>query len=271
MNGVTVYRNMNNTLKLIDNRKSVRTYLDKEIPREYKDRIIESAMRAPTAGNMMLYSIIEVDEQNLKDKLAVSCDNQPFIAQASLVLLFLADYQRWNDYFIHSGVPSLMQEQGESMRTPEEGDLMLACNDALIAAQTSVIASESMGIGSCYIGDIMENYEYHRDLFDLPDYTFPVTLLCFGYPNENYTEKKPAARFERQYIHFRNKYKRLTPEEFDSMYSPLKKRYFSNDIFIEGASNIGQHFYLRKHSSLFMKEMNRSVRAAMKAWSKNGS
>jgi nitroreductase len=150
---------MNETLKLIKNRKSVRTYTEKEISRDFKDKIIHAAMRAPTAGNMMLYSMIEVENQDIKNKLSVSCDNQPFIAKAPFVLLFLADYQRWNDFFIESGV--------QKMRTPEEGDLILACCDALIAAQNSVIAAESMGIGSCYIGDILENYEFHRDLFDL--------------------------------------------------------------------------------------------------------
>ena len=47
----------------------------------------------------MLYSIIEVESQKLKDKLALTCDNQPFIAKAPLVLLFLADYQKWYDMF----------------------------------------------------------------------------------------------------------------------------------------------------------------------------
>lgn len=262
---------MNRTLTLIDNRKSVRTYIDREIPRDFKDRIIHAAMRAPTAGNMMLYTIIEVEDQKMKDKLAVSCDNQPFIAKAPFVLLFLADYQRWTDFFVHSGVPSLCEEEGETMRHPEEGDLMLACCDALIAAQNAVIASESMGIGSCYIGDIMENYEFHRELFDLPDYAFPVTMLCFGYPNENYEEKKPAPRFPGEFIHFRNRYRKLSGSDFDNMYRPMEERYFAAGKFIEGAENIGQHFYLRKHSSPFMKEMNRSVRAAMKIWRENGS
>ena len=52
----------------------------------------------------MLYSIIEVRDQSSKDILVKSCDDQPFIARAPLVWLFLADYQRWYDYFLASGV-----------------------------------------------------------------------------------------------------------------------------------------------------------------------
>lgn len=253
--------NMNETLKLMENRKSVRSYTEKEISRDYKEKIIHAAMRAPTAGNMMLYTIIEVEDQDLKDKLAVSCDNQPFIAKSPFVLLFLADYQRWNDFFKESQIPEV--------RSPEEGDLMLACCDALIAAQNAVIAAESMGIGSCYIGDILENYEFHKDLFHLPDFALPITLVCFGYPNENYTAKKPAPRYPQEFVHYKNKYRRLNSDDFHKMYKPVLERSFSKGAFIEGAENIGQHFYIKKHSSDFMKEMNRSVRAALKYWKNN--
>lgn len=262
---------MNETLKLIHNRKSVRTYIEKDINRDYKDKIIQAAMRAPTAGNMMLYSMIEVDDKQLKEKLAVSCDNQPFIGKAPFVLLFMADYQRWNDYFIESQVPEMCEKKNTTMRDPEEGDLLLASCDALIAAQNAVIAAESMGIGSCYIGDILENYEFHRDLFDLPDYVLPITLVCFGYPNENYPLKKPSPRYDRKFVLYKNKYKRLTPEDFREMYKPRIEKYFSNGKFLEGAENLGQHFYLKKHSSNFMEEMNRSVRAALKNWRNNGT
>jgi nitroreductase len=61
-------------------------------------------MRAPTAGNLMLYSIIEVEDQALKERLALTCDNQPFIAKAPWVLIFVADYQKWIDLFEHCRV-----------------------------------------------------------------------------------------------------------------------------------------------------------------------
>ena len=181
---------MNPTIEVIQNRKSVRAYLDQPIPETEREAIIDAAMRSPTAGNMMLYSIIEVENQGTKDRLVKTCDNQPFIAKAPLVLLFLADFQRWYDYFIASGVPRMCEEANTTMRRPEEGDLFLACCDALIAAQTAVIAAESLGIGSCYIGDIMENYEEHRAMFNLPKYVFPIALVCFGYPTKQQKNRK---------------------------------------------------------------------------------
>lgn len=85
----------NKVLEVLKNRKSVRAFTDEEISPEIKDAILGAAMRAPTAGNMQLYSIIDVTDQDLKEKLAVSCDNQPFIAKAKMVLVFCADYHRW--------------------------------------------------------------------------------------------------------------------------------------------------------------------------------
>jgi nitroreductase len=144
---------------------------------------------------MMHYSIIEVADQQKKERLVQTCDNQPFIAKAPLVLLFLADMQRWYDFFTYSSVPEYCRDNKVEYMTPQESDLLLACCDALIAAQNAVIAAESLGIGSCYIGDIMENIEIHREMFDLPQWVFPITLLCFGYPHEGRKEREKTPRY----------------------------------------------------------------------------
>ena len=73
---------MNQVLETLLNRKSVRAYEDKPIEPDIKAAILKATLRAPTAGNMMLYSIIDVTDQPLKDRLAITCDNQPFIARA---------------------------------------------------------------------------------------------------------------------------------------------------------------------------------------------
>lgn len=258
---------MNETLELINNRKSVRKFADKKISKNNINNIILSAIRAPTAGNQMLYSIIEVDDQNIKDRLVNSCDNQPFIATAPLVLLFLADYQRTYDFFISSGVKEYGNREGIKHRTPGIGDLMLASCDALIAAQNTVLAAESLGLGSCYIGDIMENYEFHRDMFNLPDYTFPLTILCYGYPVGDYKGRKTAPRYPVEYIHFKNQYKRFNLEDFNNMVKPIKDVYFKSDKFHGNSENIGQHFYTKKFTADFSLEMNRSVEKALTIWS----
>lgn len=256
---------MNTVIDVLMKRRSVRAYEDKEISAEVRDEILKATLRAPTAGNMMLYSIIEVTDQKAKDQLAISCDHQPFIARAPMVWLFLADYQRWFDYFTASGVEELCKEKQLSMRKPEEGDLFLACCDALIAAQNAVIAAESFGIGSCYIGDIMEQYEVHKELFDLPQYTFPICMLVFGYPTPEQMNRPYTKRFKEKFIVFENQYHRLSQQELKSMFAE-RERQMSKRQSQGSISNYGQAMYLRKFNADFSVEMSRSVRLILERW-----
>lgn len=256
---------MNQTLAVIHNRRSTRKYADTLISAEEKDAILQAAMRAPTAGNMMLYTIIEVEDQALRDRLAVTCDNQPFIAKAPYVLLFLADYQRWVDAFNWSGAPQICVEKGLLPRLPQEGDLVLACCDALIAAQTAVIAAESMGIGSCYIGDILENCEEHRAMFRLPRYTFPITLLCFGRPFSIREHPGLISRFDRRYIVHRDGYRPVEAADFPAMLEHAGQQ-FPGLQPGEAAMKVAQGIYTRKFVSDFSIEMTRSVKKWMDIW-----
>jgi nitroreductase len=261
--------NMNETLRVIENRKSTRNFSDTPISQEEKESILHACMRAPTAGNMMLYSIIDVEDQAIKDQLADSCDDQPFIAKAPMVLLFLADYQRWMDLYAFSEVEKACQEKGIPPRTPAEGDLLLACCDALIAAQTAVIAAESLGIGSCYIGDILEQAEFHRELFKLPQYTLPITLLVFGRPAVVKEEKRLIQRFPAETVIYKDGYRRAVNADFIKMYQETAERQHPEVPLDEAVKNIGRNNYFRKFVSDFSIEMSRSSAVWLDTW-KNG-
>jgi nitroreductase len=224
-------------------------------------------MRAPTAGNMMHYSMIEVADQEVKEKLVKTCDNQPFIAKAPYVLLFLADLQRWYDLFEYSGVPEYCKSHNEKYMTPQVSDLLLASCDALIAAENAVIGAEALGIGSCYIGDIMENIEIHREMFNLPKWVFPITLLCFGHPKRDQSTRKILPRFPKEYLFFKDQYKLKSNQDFEEML--LNHFKIKDDKFFQDTQNIGQSVYVRKTGSDFAAEMRRSVRVALKDWSKS--
>ena len=79
---------MNETMTAIMNRKSVRAYTDREISPECREQILRAAAAAPTAGNQQLYTILDITSQELKEKLADTCDHQPFIARGKMVLVF---------------------------------------------------------------------------------------------------------------------------------------------------------------------------------------
>ena len=143
---------MHETLQLLNNRRSVRSFEDRIIEPEALFQLKEATLRAPTAGNMALYSIVEVHDSSKKEKLAKICDEQSMIERAPLVWVFLADMQKWVNYFHESGAVDRAEKASlASFRKPGLGDLHLCLQDAVIAAQNAVVAAEALGLGSCYI------------------------------------------------------------------------------------------------------------------------
>ena len=248
---------MNDVIKNINNRVSLRRYKNKEISKEHLDIIIDSAIKAPTAGNMMMYSILKITDEKLKETLSQTCDNQPFIKNAKVILIFLADMQKWYDYFKVCNV--------ENIKSPGMNDFMLGVNDALIACQNAVIAAESLGIGSCYIRDVMENYEKHKELLNLPDYTFPAAMITLGYYPEN-IKRVYRDRFDKEYVVFDNVYKRLDEDELKNMFKRKEENIPKTNT--HDANNFGELMYIRKTSAEFSIEMDRSIKEAIKHFTK---
>ncbi len=253
---------MNETLQLLSRRRSLRKYADRPIDAEKISAIVQAAIRAPTAGNMMLYTILEVADPVAKRRLAGTCGHA-FIGEAPLVLIFLADLQRWVDLFEIDGVPGRLAEAGESYRPPRESRLLMACCDALVAAQNSVIAAESLEIGSCYVGDILGHAESHRGLFNLPPFAFPICLLCFGYPLGG-TDLKRSDRFEARFIHHRDRYKRFSRSELHVMLSNIQNEFSA--VLQRKKMNLAEMTYRGFMGSQSAREQQRSVEILLKPW-----
>lgn len=174
----------NPVLDCIERRTSTRSFSDEPVTLAERQAILHAAGRAPSAGAMMFYSIISVDDRSVRSELCHLCDDQPFMLKAPFWLLFVADTRKWYDMYRQAGCyddPSLAQFAEHARRAPGLGDLLLACEDTMCAAQTAVIAAESLGIGSCYIGDCIEHGEQVAELLGLPAGTLPLALLVFGH------------------------------------------------------------------------------------------
>ena len=240
---------MNEVIRQLFDRKSVRAFTDQPIEETAAQTILRAAAMAPTAGNQQLYTILRITDPVLLSRLADACDHQPFIAKGKLVLVFCADCLKWYDAFRAAGCEP---------RLPGPGDLLLAVDDALIAAQNAVTAAESFGIGSCYIGDIMENMETERELLGLPEYVFPAALLVFGYPTEQQKERPKPQRADMRHIVQENRYRRMDAEQLKELF--------------ESKAPDGKYeewmaaFCARKYNSDFAREMSRSVGEYLKQY-----
>jgi nitroreductase len=242
---------MNEIIQSLYGRKSIRSFTDQDVSEDDRLQIVESAMQAPTAGLQMLYTILDIRDQGIKNELAISCDEQPFIAKAPMVLIFLADCRRWLD---------LYQAAGAVYRQPGPGDLLLAFADALIAAQNAVVAAESLGLGSCYIGDILENQETVVKLLNLDKYVVPAAMLVFGHPTEKQKAVSKPRRFDRKYMLQQDRYSRLSEEDLRGMFEPrLQEEGGDFEEYIKA-------FCERKYMSDFAYEMTRSAEEYLKAF-----
>ncbi len=244
---------MNQVLHQLHERKSVRVYQDRPIEEAVKTAILEAAIQAPSAGNMALYTILDITDPAIKEKLSVSCDNQPFIATAPMVLIFCADYRRWYDVFC---------QYVDEVRKPHMGDLFLAQADALIAAQNAVVAAHSLGLGSCYIGDITENFEYHQKLLGLPQYVVPAAMLCFGYPTVQQVSRPKPPRHPVSSLVHENGYDCAKAAQMEQMLASQQNK--------EGdeLADFIRRFCKRKWNSAFSQEMSRSCTEMAKDWCK---
>lgn len=238
---------MNEIIQSLYARKSVRVFEEARVSEEMRSTLLEAAFQAPTAGCQQLYTILDIRNPVEREELAVLCDHQAFIGKAPVVLIFCADCQRWLDAY---------GEAGLTPRKPGTGDLLLAMADAVIAAQNTVVAAESLGLGSCYIGDILEHRERVKELLDLPEFVVPAAMLVIGWPTLQQRERTKPKRFERQYIVSRDQYRRLDGKELRTMFKGrIGERSFEDWM---------EAFCIRKYYADFSMEMNRSAQAWLK-------
>lgn len=242
---------MNPTIELLNTRKSMRVFENEPIPEKDVRAILNASLQAPTAGNMTLWTAIRVTDEKKKHQLSVTCDNQPFIASAPLVIVFCADYKRWYDLF-------KTLKLDEPLRKPDMGDFLLAMVDTVIAAHASVVAADSLGYGSCYIGDIIENEEKQLEILGLPEYVKPICLVVYGRPTVQQMQRKKPARFRLDDVVCENMYAAKTP-----MKDMLEIRQDLHDEMLEQWLTA---FCRRKWNCPFSEEMSRSARKILDDW-----
>lgn len=144
------------------------------------------------------------------------------------------------------------------------GDFLLAAEDTIIAAQTAVTAADALGLGTCYIGDILENYEEHRRLLGLPDYVAPVAMVVGGYPTAQQAARKQTPRFALEDIVHENRY---DLQKSDNMLRMLEDK---ENWHGEELERRLRAFCERKWNCSFSEEMSRSVKAMLDAWAGAG-
>jgi len=156
--------------------KTIRKYKDTLVTDEILEKVLEAGCRAATTGNMQLYSIIVSRDSANKKELAPCHFNQPMVVNAPLVLTICADFNRFNKWCelndANPGYDNFLS-------------FVTAAIDALLVAQNVVIAAESEGLGTCYLGTTTYLAAKIIDILKLPKGVVPVTTLTIGWPDED--------------------------------------------------------------------------------------
>lgn len=159
--------------KYFSNRVTIRSYEDKKIPDKMLYDILGKAMRAPTCGNMQLYSVIITRDRQRKEKLATYHFNQPASVGCDVILTICADFNRFSKWCEASkAVPGYSNFHS----------FIMAMTDAVIYAQQIVTIAEMEGLGACYLGTVNYMAKEISDFMELPDHVVPVASLSLGFP-----------------------------------------------------------------------------------------
>ncbi len=172
----------NETIRLLLERSSCRSFYDKKIPEDVLDQILDAGNHAATGGNLQPFSVIKIENEATKRRLTELCGDQEFIFTAPVDLLFCLDWyrlRRWAEI-----------ETAPFTATSSFRHFWISFQDTLIAAQNICTAADALGLGSVYVGTVLECFRELRKMFDLPNGVFPVVLLSLGYPKARPLPKK---------------------------------------------------------------------------------
>lgn len=212
-------------------RRSIRNFEKKELPVELLESILKRAMKAPTTGNMQLYSVVVTrDEEGLK-RLAPLHFSQPASVNAPVILTVCADlyrFTRWCELNkADAGFDNFLS-------------FLSAFADAVIYAQQVVTIAETEGLGTCYLGTVTYNAPEISRLLELPDLVIPVACIALGWPQG---EGEATERLGLDGIMHRERYKKYSDSEIFEIFK-VKEEYEPNKGYVRqnGKDNLAQVF-----------------------------
>jgi nitroreductase len=154
--------------------RSVRSYKPDPLPEGTIETLVAAGQSAASSSNLQTWSVVAVSDPARKARLAEVTGNQKHILQAPTLLVFLADLNRLD------ALGAARDHAVDALDYLET--LFVAIIDAALAAQNAVLAAESLGLGTVYIGALRNDPERVAKELGLPPKVFPVFGLCLGYP-----------------------------------------------------------------------------------------
>lgn len=162
---------------------SVRDYVEGDLDDALVERCVATAQCAATSSNVQAYSVLRIRDADRRTRLAELCGGQEQVARAGFFGVVCGDLRR----------DALLVEDGGGELVANLEAFLLATIDASLFAQNLVVAFESHGLGTCYIGGLRNRIAEVDELLGLPRLVLPLFGLCAGVPaSRNATKPRLA-------------------------------------------------------------------------------
>jgi nitroreductase len=170
-------RHWNETIGLMLDHRSVRSFLADPLPAGTVEALVAAAQSAPTSSNVQAWSVVAVEDPERRARLAELAGGQQHIVDAPLLLVWVADLARASAIAAERGVALEGADFTESF--------LIATIDAALAAQNALVAAESLGLGTVYIGAMRNHPQDVARELALPERSYAVVGLVVGRPDPN--------------------------------------------------------------------------------------
>lgn len=151
--------------EVVENRHSIRRFhRDQEIPEEDLNKILETAIKAPSAGNRQSWDFIIVRDQEIKMQLVKAAFRQSFIAQAPVVVVVCANVERCATAY------------------GERGRELFCLQDTAAATQMMLLAITALGYGAVWVGAFNESAVAEAMKIPKESGVRPIAIIPIGVP-----------------------------------------------------------------------------------------
>lgn len=163
-------------IELLHGHRSIRKFTDEPLDDEAVASIVSAGLASATSSNLQGVTVIRVRRAGTRRAIAELAGGQAYVETAAVFLVWCAD--------LHRSAVACEIAGGEFHAGMTE-HFIIAATDCAIAAQSSVVAAESMGLGICYIGGIRNDPTQMTSLLELPDQVVPLFGMCLGWPDQD--------------------------------------------------------------------------------------
>lgn len=188
---------VNKTIENQLNHRTIRKFKDIPVSDKTLDTLFQVANRTASSTCMQSYSIIRVTDPKTKLEISQVC-KQDYVKDVPELLIFIVDVYR---------NAKISEEMGENLEAKRDMDRFFqGFTDGCIAAQNMYTAIESLDMGAVYFGSILNDTSKIIKILKLPNLTFPIVGLGFGYPDQE-PALKPRMNISLKV--FENKYRQM--------------------------------------------------------------